>query len=451
MLLGEAFLGFLAIMSAALTLFPMLFTVRPQTDHLLEAGQWAIIGLFAVEYGLALVLAPQKKAFLLNPWRVLDLLTVVVPLATLLPQVSSLLRSSPLLRLIRLARVVTLGVRATGVVARGEARRAAAVMTGPVELSVLGAGRSSVPSPASWAEFLQWAKAPGEQWYHVSSPSPEQLKEIVQAAHLAPPDVETHLYSATYPRLEVTDQHAVLFVWLPEASPKTDYERNGLLLLANERGLFTLSRHRTGLLPAVAAALPKLKLTGLPFPVRMTCAFLQAVLDRNEEWVGRFEQALRALEELPVRESRPAFFEQSFRLKKELSTVQSDLWRLKGILTALAEGRVRLPGGGGDETGFFRTLAESADYLYETVVNTREGVLSLIDLHLNVVSFDINRVMRVLAVVSVLGLIPAVIGGLFGMNLADNPWPFTLPQVAFGVCLGMILCLYLFLVKGWLR
>jgi len=85
------------------------------------------------------------------------------------------------------------------------------------------------------------------------------------------------------------------------------------------------------------------------------------------------------------------------------------------------------------------------------VTNTREGVLSVIELHLNVVSFEMNRVMRVLAVVSVLGLIPAVIGGLLGMNLADNPWPFTLPQVAFGVCLGMVLGLYLFLVKGWLR
>jgi Mg2+ and Co2+ transporter CorA len=62
-----------------------------------------------------------------------------------------------------------------------------------------------------------------------------------------------------------------------------------------------------------------------------------------------------------------------------------------------------------------------------------------------------NRVMRVLAVVSVLGLIPSVIGGLFGMNLSDTPWPFTLPQVAFAVIFGMVLCLYLFFVKGWLR
>jgi Mg2+ and Co2+ transporter CorA len=56
--------------------------------------------------------------------------------------------------------------------------------------------------------------------------------------------------------------------------------------------------------------------------------------------------------------------------------------------------------------------------------------------------------MRVLAVVSVLGLIPAVVGGLFGMNLIDNPWPYTLREVAFCVCFGMVLCLYLFFVKG---
>jgi hypothetical protein len=37
------------------------------------------------------------------------------------------------------------------------------------------------------------------------------------------------------------------------------------------------------------------------------------------------------------------------------------------------------------------------------------------------------------------------------MNVAGNPWAVTLPQVAFGICLGMVLGLYFFFVKGWLR
>ena len=62
-----------------------------------------------------------------------------------------------------------------------------------------------------------------------------------------------------------------------------------------------------------------------------------------------------------------------------------------------------------------------------------------------------NKVMRILAVASVLGLVPAVIGGLFGMNIEGNPWPLTLPQITFAISIGMLFCLYIFLAKGWLR
>jgi Mg2+ and Co2+ transporter CorA len=173
-------------------------------------------------------------------------------------------------------------------------------------------------------------------------------------------------------------------------------------------------------------------------------------LQQNEKLVDAFEHELRGLEEIPIRDSSPAFFERTFRAKKELSAAQADLWRLKGVLADFAEGRV-LPVGADATPEIFRRLTSKAEYLYDTVVNVRDEILSVMELHLNIVSFDMNRVMRVLAVVSVLGLIPAVIGGLFGMNLVDNPWPFTLPQVAFAISFGMVLCLYFFFVKGWLR
>jgi Mg2+ and Co2+ transporter CorA len=40
---------------------------------------------------------------------------------------------------------------------------------------------------------------------------------------------------------------------------------------------------------------------------------------------------------------------------------------------------------------------------------------------------------------------------MFGMNLDGNPWPFTLPQVTFIVSALILLCLYAFFTKGWLR
>ena len=53
-ILGEPFLGFLAIIAVALTLFPMLFAVSPGAARAIEGALWFIIGLFAVEYALAL-------------------------------------------------------------------------------------------------------------------------------------------------------------------------------------------------------------------------------------------------------------------------------------------------------------------------------------------------------------------------------------------------------------
>src|SRR5437016_1425976 len=108
-LLGEAFLGFLAIVALGVTLFPMLFPVKPPVESAIESAQWAIIAWFAVEFVFALVAAPSKRAFMSNPWRWLDLATIAIPLYSLLPRASHTLRSSPILRLARIGRLVSLG------------------------------------------------------------------------------------------------------------------------------------------------------------------------------------------------------------------------------------------------------------------------------------------------------------------------------------------------------
>ena len=449
--LDEVFLGFLAIVAAALTLAPFVFKkISPQTNTLFEIGQWSIVALFAIEYGIGLRSAGSKKNFVCNSWRLIDAATIVIPMLTFVPGVSRLFRSSTVLRLARLARVLSLGVRASGVMVREEISSAAPQKHVPVQIQILPGSGATVPRSATWDEFVQWVKQPGAEWYSIANVGQHNLAALAKATTLSEEFLTAHLLGTSYPHLENMGRFISLFVWLPETAPSGLTERNGLLLLASDKSIVTFSRRPAHLLDKIASHKSG-ELVTLPFPVRMLCQFLELVLDANEQLVGHFEQQLSQLEELPVRESRPQFFERTFRLKKELSAAQSDLWRLRGVVKELAESRVKLPGPTPGAIHFLHDLAETADYLYETVDNIREGVLSLIELHLNVVSFEMNRVMRVLAVVSVLGLIPAVVGGLFGMNLADNPWPFTLAQVTFVVVTAMVTCLYLFVVKGWLR
>ena len=453
-LVGEAFLGFLAIAAVALTLFPMLFALKPVAAAALDTVQWSIIAWFAFEFVFAFASARAKAAFLRSPWRWLDLATIVIPLASLLPTVSRALLSSPVLRLVRLGRLVTLGVRVGGVAVRHHARHAGeTAATGAARITLMADAPEFAPTPSTWDDLLRWLRAPGEEWYHVASPSAEQLAQIAAVAGLPANFLESHLRGANYPHLASTRKFLALFLWLPERNAAGQVERHGVLFVASRDSLLSLSRRATAAVERITAPVADVadeEAAKTPFALRMLGLVLERAIRQNELLVGELEQELRLLEDVPIRDSSPAFFERTFRVKKELSAAQADLWRLKGILGDLADGR-GLPAKVEAAPEAFRRLATNAEYLHDTVVNVRDEVLSVMELHLNIVSFDMNRVMRVLAVVSVLGLIPAVIGGLFGMNLSDNPWPFTLPQVAFAIAFGMVLCLYFFFVKGWLR
>jgi Mg2+ and Co2+ transporter CorA len=75
----------------------------------------------------------------------------------------------------------------------------------------------------------------------------------------------------------------------------------------------------------------------------------------------------------------------------------------------------------------------------------------MVDFYLNTNSFSMNQVMKILAVLTALTMVPAVVGGLLGMNLIGNPWPATLLQVVAVVAFVMVLTAWLYYNLGWLK
>jgi Mg2+ and Co2+ transporter CorA len=444
--LGEPFLGLLAIVALALTLFPMLFAVSPTVDAAIEAGQWAIIAWFGVELVVAFAYAADKRQFVANPWRWLDLATVLVALGSLLPSATGVLRSAPILRLARIGRLISFGVRAGSLPARRRTpAESAAHSSGPAHVTLLTLHPLPAAKPAKLDDLWRWLPERDERWFHVAGASPDELSRIGAAAGLPVGFLEQHLLGTNYPHWAPAGTRTALFLWLPERDAAGQIDRFAILLVPMGRGLLSLSRRAFP--EAIAVATPAADDDERPFTERVVGRVLERVVRDYQQLAGRSEEELRALEDVPAWESRPAFFELTFRMKKQLSAAQADLWRLKRIADDLAARR----GAGAATVAAYARFESDIDYLYDTMTNIREGVLSVIDLHLSVVSFEMNRVMRVLAVIAALGLMPAIVGGLLGMNLVDAPWVITLPQIAFGVFFGMVIGLYLFVIKGWLR
>ena len=440
--LNEAVMGFLALAALGFGLAPFLFELPSGVEQGFDVAEWAIVGLFALEYAANFALSTDRRKFALDPWRVLDALIIIAALLSLLPAVSDAARSTPVLRMLRLFRILLFGPRVGHGLQRPAVTPLRPAASGEPQVTVLRPGEPA-PRKCDWHELLRWAAAPTSDWLHASNLAPDRLKEIATAAGVPHVMIEAALHESSYPRIEAGARWTALTVSLPSIGDSI--HRDPVLLLVSASDVLSLATHPLDLqqLPAQAGA--------LPWGPRCALHIIRLVLARNEELAGRLERTVRQLEELPANESPDRFFAQTFRLKRALSTAKGDLWRLRGLLEMLADGRRVLPGVGPEQRESFAHLAEEADYLYETVDDIRESVLSLIELHIDIAAHETNRFMRLLAIVSVLALIPAIAGGLLGMNLGDAPWTVTLGQVAFGTLILMLGVLYTFMAKGWLR
>jgi Mg2+ and Co2+ transporter CorA len=186
------------------------------------------------------------------------------------------------------------------------------------------------------------------------------------------------------------------------------------------------------------------------FAARILYSILQEKINDYGEIVQDVERRTIDLEDVPVNRTSPMFLESTFHLKKEIQKTISNLWHFNQVLKNIKLNKVALKGMNDDDKPFFSILDEESEYMYETAQNIRESLISLIELHINTVSYDMNKVMKVIAVITCLGLIPTIIGGLLGVNLMDNPYHITINEVFFIVFSLMVLGMYIFFKKGWL-
>src|SRR6185369_15935072 len=106
---------------------------------------------------------------------------------------------------IRLVRVVTLGLRVTGVVTRERIRQARDDNpAGPPEVCVVPEEQKSA-SAASWDEFLNWMKSDtaDPKWFSVANLGRKELKAVADAAEVPQEFLESHLVDASYPHIEL--------------------------------------------------------------------------------------------------------------------------------------------------------------------------------------------------------------------------------------------------------
>lgn len=79
-------------------------------------------------------------------------------------------------------------------------------------------------------------------------------------------------------------------------------------------------------------------------------------------------------------------------------------------------------------------IDDRARFLFDEIDNQRAGILDLINIHLSMSSYVMNRQFYYLTIIGSLLIIPTIVSGIFGMNV-------TLPWLSFWEIMGLILLL----------
>ncbi len=145
------------------------------------------------------------------------------------------------------------------------------------------------------------------------------------------------------------------------------------------------------------------------------------------------------------------FLERIYQLTKEVSRLDSNLIHFKDLLGIIISRQVPLAGFNKDSEEEFQLLQDSASYLREMSQGLVENLKSVIDLYINHESFETNRVLKILAVIASVAVIPAVVSGMLGMNVLGIPFQAHLWEIALSIGIAVSFLIYAFVKLGWLK
>lgn len=431
---------------------PMVFDLSPTMVTLLDMVNYFVIAMFIAEYVLKLYVADSRLAFVINPWQILDLAIIILALVDFMQMLPfSGGRASPILRLLRLGRVFTAAGRSVKISKPAPVTIKVIPQVSRMTVNTLDA--SGVTQCTGNGHTCKIADAPA--WIDMQEVSAIDLDWISRAIHVPRIVLESKISQEAFPRIDYYEGYTTIFLWdariIANGVGPRDLQisRNGLLIVCMGKRIITICTGKTVLFDEVVAEGVSVK--DEDFPVNVLFSLMKRKVRDGEDIVRAIEHKTVVMEEQPVGKTPPSFLEDTFHLKKDVQKINKNLWHLRQVLDSMMSRKVALEGITDEHLHLFDILFDEVDYLYETSQNINDSLASLRELHINTVSYEMTRVMRILAVITCLALVPSTIGGLLGENILGQPFPVTIPEIMFIVASLMVLEMYAFYKMGWLR
>jgi Mg2+ and Co2+ transporter CorA len=458
LILPDSLMILLAIIMLPVVLIPLLFNLPDSIDTTFQFIDYTILGIFIIEYFSKLIFAPSILKHFLNPWHLLDLFVILVPFVGLLPFIPDAVgTSSPILRLLRIIRIAVVGGRAVDRKRHlAPAYNIETVATEPLLIQIMDGTPAKNYDNIPLNQLKGYLSSPTPTWVNISSVSENDLDQLSSDLDIPKIILESELIEESYPRVDYFDNYSLIFARIADVqitqkgAARLLINRSGILIVCKGQNIISISKTKNDLFNQIVVKARRFMDSDDPVVVTILHTILKYILEKDKQIITALEQELMVLESIPLNKRPSNFLETTFYFRKEVNQLVPSLLHLKEIISVITSKRVPLEGFEEDHEKIFDILADEATYLYETASNARDNLQSLVDLYINTNSFQTNKVMRIIAVITSMSIIPALMG-LLGSNIVGNPWDIHLWQVFAILAIIMLSMFWIFYRLGWLK
>lgn len=182
---------------------------------------------------------------------------------------------------------------------------------------------------------------------------------------------------------------------------------------------------------------------------RVLWAYLASLTGRDAQGIEDMEQQVEELETKLLEKSKTDCVQEIVLLRRRVTALK----RFYDQLCMLYDGLIENENGLFDREGIkrFKILKHRADRLYNSVRDLQEYITQVRESYQAQVDINLNNIMKLFTVITVIFSPLALIVGWYGMNvkMPEFGWRFGYPFVA-GLCvLSVVLCILLFRRKKW--
>lgn len=458
----DVMIGLVAVLALAVILPIFNHNLSPGMKIILDGVNYFVIAAFIAEYVLKLYVEDKSRiSFIADPLHVLDLFIIVIALldfsqlASGLPIISNQGDLSPMLRLLRVPLRWVLAIVLAGKAKTIADREKTLQLPPPLKhLKIATLDEKGIARDYSKGDLPLW-KDNKPLWIDFQDVTEKDLVHIEEATEIPREEIKKKLIDGSFPRIDYIGAVPSILLWDSRIENQLNLTSPRMLVVLKDANIITLTTEESEIFARIHY--PNEQPINENFIVEVLYSLLRLKINDYGLIVQEIETKVNEFERIAIDKTSPNFLHKTFLFKKEIQQVSDNLWHFHQVLDQIINKEDLLHlAVDGNHCRNFNTLHSESKYICRTARNVKESLNSLIELHINNVSYDMNRVMKVIAVITCLAIIPSVIGGLLGVNLvteSGNPigFQFYPPEIAFLVCSLMFLGLYAFYKMGWLR